>query len=78
MSAKVPDGSLGRWSAVLEVMQMNLKNLKSVGRFAIAVKSWLVGGAADDARIASQYQYRDGERRPCPGPYALLAGISHR
>ncbi len=52
--------------------------LRAVGRFAIGVKSWLIGGAADEARIASGYWYRDGQRRPCPGPYALLAGIGRR
>jgi hypothetical protein len=57
---------------------MTLTNRTSFHRFAIAVKSWLVGGAADEARSASQYNYRDGEMRPCPGPYALLAGIARR
>ena len=51
---------------------------KSLGRFAIALKSWLIGGPADEARIASRYAYRDGTQRPCPGPYALLAGVPHR
>jgi hypothetical protein len=54
------------------------KILKSLGRFAIAVKSSLVGGPGDDARIAALYRYRDGQQRPCPGVYALLAGVSRR
>ena len=54
------------------------KILKSAGRFAIAVKSWLVGGPGDDARIAALYRYRDGPQRPCPGVYALLAGVPRR
>ena len=54
------------------------KILTSLGRFAIAVKSWLVGGPGDDARIAALYRYRDGQQRPCPGPYALLAGMPRR
>lgn len=60
---------------------MTLKNRnkpKSIGRFAIALKSWLIGGPADEARIASRYSYRDGGQRPCPGPYALLAGVPRR
>jgi len=59
---------------------MTLKNrnsLKSLGRFAIALKSWLIGGPADEARIGSR-PLRDGAQRPCPGPYALLAGVPHR
>jgi hypothetical protein len=51
---------------------------KSCGRFAIAIKSWVIGGPVDDARIGSRYRYRDGQQRPCPVPYALLAGISRR
>jgi hypothetical protein len=66
----------------MEVMKMTLKTLnkvlKSLGRFASAVKCWLVGGPGDDARIAALYRYRDGQQRPCPGPYALLAGVARR
>lgn len=52
--------------------------LKPAGRFAVAVKCWLVGGPGDDARVAALYRYRDGAQRPCPGPYALLAGVPRR
>ncbi|MBV8210842.1 MAG: hypothetical protein JO133_12355 [Burkholderiaceae bacterium] len=52
--------------------------LRSIGRFAIAAKRWLLGGPGDDARMASLYRYRDGIQRPCPGPYALLAGVADR
>jgi len=53
-------------------------SLKALGRLAIGFKSWVIGGPADEARIGSRYSYRDGTRRPCPGPYALLAGVPHR
>ena len=59
-------------------LKIQRNSTKSLGRFAIALKSWLVGGPADEARIGSRYSYRDGERRPCPGPYALLAGVPRR
>jgi hypothetical protein len=52
--------------------------LRSLGSFARAGRSWVVGGPGDDARVASLYPYRDGEQRPCPGPYALLAGVARR
>jgi len=52
--------------------------LRSLARFAVAAKRWLLGGPGDDARIASLYRYRDGVQQPCPGPYALLAGVAHR
>ena len=55
-----------------------LKILKSLGRFSIAIKCWLVGGPGDEARISALYRYRDGAQRPCPGPYALLAGVARR
>ena len=65
-----------------EVLKMKLHfvsvALRSIGRFAVAAKRWLVGGPGDDARIASLYRYRDGSQRPCPGPYALLAGVADR
>jgi hypothetical protein len=65
-----------------EVAKMTLKTLRNIlssfGRSASAIKSCLIGGPGDDARIASLYRYRDGQQRPCPGPYALLAGIAHR
>ena len=74
-----PASALGR---TMEVMKMTLKfrhgSLKSVGRFAVAIKSWVVGGPGDDARVGSLYAYRDGQQRPCPGPYALLAGVARR
>jgi hypothetical protein len=74
-----PASALGR---TMEVMKMTLKihlgSLKSLGRFAVAIKSWVVGGPGDDARVGSLYAYRDGEQRPCPGPYALLAGVARR
>jgi hypothetical protein len=54
------------------------KIVKSLGRFVIAIKSWLIGGPGDDARVAALYRYRDGQQRPCPGPYALLAGVARR
>jgi len=60
---------------------MTLKTLhvlKSIAGFATAIKSSLVGGPGDDARVASMYRYRDGQQRPCPGPYALLVGIARR
>jgi hypothetical protein len=60
---------------------MTLKTLpilKSIGGIATAIKSSLVGGPGDDARVASMYRYRDGQQHPCPGPYALLAGIARR
>jgi hypothetical protein len=57
---------------------MTLKTLKSLGRFAIAIKSWLLGGPGDDARMGALYRYRDGQQRPCPGVYALLAGVPRR
>jgi hypothetical protein len=60
------------------ILKKQRNGLKSLGRFAIALKSWLIGGPADEARIASRYSYRDGAQRPCPGPYALLAGVPHR
>jgi len=53
-------------------------SLNPLGRFAVAMQSWVVGGPGDEARIASRYAYRDGEQRPCPGPYALLAGVARR
>ena len=62
----------------MTILKKQGNSLKSLGRFAIALKSWLVGGPADEARIASRYSYRDGTQRPCPGPYALLAGVPHR
>jgi hypothetical protein len=66
----------------MEVMKMTLKThhgtLRSLGRFAVAIKSWVAGGPGDDARVASLYAYRDGQQRPCPGPYALLAGVARR
>jgi hypothetical protein len=54
------------------------KILKCLGRFAIAVKCSLIGGPGDDARVGELYRYRDGEQRPCPGVYALLAGVPRR
>jgi hypothetical protein len=54
------------------------KRFKGLGRLAIGFRSWLFGGPGDEARIASHYSYRDGDRRPCPGPYALLAGVARR
>jgi hypothetical protein len=54
------------------------KTLRPLGRFAVAIKSCVIGGPGDDARIASLYSYRDGAQRPCPGPYALLAGVARR
>jgi hypothetical protein len=61
---------------------MNLKNLRNtlrpLGRFAVAVKSSVIGGPGDDARVGSLYSFRDGQRNPCPGPYALLAGVARR
>jgi hypothetical protein len=63
-----------------EVVKMTLgnRNLKTLGRFAIGLKSWVIGGPADEAHTAQRYAYRDGSRRPCPGPYALLAGVARR
>jgi hypothetical protein len=64
----------------LEVVKMTLANrsLKALGRFAIGLKSWVIGGPADEAHTAQRYAYRDGSQRPCPGPYALLAGVPRR
>lgn len=56
----------------------NPNRFTGLRRLAIGFRSWLVGGPADEARIASRYSYRDGDRRPCPGPYALLAGVTRR
>ena len=74
-----PASALGR---TMEAMKMTLEmhhgSLKSLGRFAVAIKSWVVGGPGDDARVGSLYAYRDGQQRPCPGPYALLAGVARR
>ena len=75
----MPASAFGR---TMEVMKMALKThhgtLRSLGRFAVAIKSWVAGGPGDDARVASLYAYRDGQQRPCPGPYALLAGVARR
>jgi len=54
------------------------KILTPLARFATAVKCWLIGGPGDDAHIGALYRYRDGQQRPCPGPYALLAGVARR